>query len=78
MNLTALGVPLTGDIGSNDLIQSVVCVAEVLDEKGFMNLRILTSEPIATWQELGMLRAAVISSEDDLREAWEEGDEEDD
>lgn len=70
--MEALGLPVEADLGEDDLIVSVAGVAEVMQADGTMALMTFNSEPMTTWQVLGVLQAGVFSAELDLKAAWRE------
>jgi hypothetical protein len=72
--MEALGLPVDGSLGDDDLVVSVVGMAEVMQEDGTMALMTFTSDPMSTWQALGMYQAGTYAMEMDLKEAWEGDD----
>ena len=57
-----------------ELVESVLVVAEVMQMDGTKTLSLCTSEPMTAWQQIGMLRAALLGAEMDLKECWRDGD----
>ena len=72
--MEALGLPVSGEFGEDDLVVSVSGVAEVMLADGTMSLLTFNSDPMSDWHQLGMLSAGVVAVEIDLKEAWTDGD----
>jgi hypothetical protein len=69
---TVFGLELEqDDLEEGALANSVVVVVEVIDEHGKPSLRLMNSEPMTMWTQLGMLRAAVLEVEKELQESWQ-------
>lgn len=73
-DVNVYGLELTGDgPDPDDLVEAVVCVVEVLNPEGQKHLVIQSSQPLTAWAEYGMVLAAALSIEEDLRESWQGG-----
>jgi hypothetical protein len=72
--MDALGLEVEGDLADEDLVVSVAGVAEVLQADGTMALMTFSSDPMTSWQQLGMFRAGALAMELDLKDAWREAE----
>jgi hypothetical protein len=71
-----LGLPIEAqEIETREHVTRVVVLLEVEDlESNSKSLRLNSSTPLSVWELLGMLHAAVLVVETDMRDSWADGD----
>ena len=75
--LTVCGIPLVDDDGEPvthvyGSPMAAVVVLEAIADDGSPFLWVGHTEGVTAWAGLGMFRSAVLSSEDHLRDSWED------
>lgn len=70
----ALGVPMKGEIGKDELVVDVLLIAKIVDAEGETSLVQMASHSLRTWEAAGMALALTDSLRQGMRAMFVEDD----